>query len=161
MARPTPATVQRTVPGKPAVTASPAMSLASEASSSPPIQRSADTPQGETGAVAVSLGIAHRDADGAVVFARAPSSPPTPNVQRAAEPIGASVDSQPAGPADGSTAEAIPPVPAPGVRPDRASGALDIDDLARRLYDPLAARLKAELRLDRERAGLITDLRRP
>jgi hypothetical protein len=35
-----------------------------------------------------------------------------------------------------------------------------MDELVRRLFDPLAARLKAELRLDRERAGLITDLRR-
>jgi len=30
----------------------------------------------------------------------------------------------------------------------------------RQLFEPLAARLKAELRLDRERAGLTTDLRR-
>jgi hypothetical protein len=29
----------------------------------------------------------------------------------------------------------------------------------RRLYDPLSARLKDELRLDRERAGFLTDLR--
>jgi hypothetical protein len=34
-----------------------------------------------------------------------------------------------------------------------------LDELVRRLYDPLSARLKDELRLDRERAGLITDLR--
>ena len=44
-----------------------------------------------------------------------------------------------------------------------ASGALaatSTDELVRRLFDPLAARLKAELRLDRERAGFVTDLRR-
>jgi len=35
-----------------------------------------------------------------------------------------------------------------------------VEDLARRLFDPLCARLKAELWLDRERAGLITELRR-
>jgi len=33
------------------------------------------------------------------------------------------------------------------------------DELVHRLFEPLAARLKAELRLDRERAGLVTDLR--
>ena len=45
----------------------------------------------------------------------------------------------------------------------QASGALaatSTDELVRRLFDPLAARLKAELRLDRERAGFVTDLRR-
>jgi hypothetical protein len=43
-----------------------------------------------------------------------------------------------------------------------AAGALptDIDELARRLFDPLSARLKSELWLDRERAGMVTDLRR-
>ena len=43
-----------------------------------------------------------------------------------------------------------------------AAGALptNLDELARRLFDPLAARLKAELWLDRERAGMVTDLRR-
>jgi hypothetical protein len=34
-----------------------------------------------------------------------------------------------------------------------------LDELARQLFDPLVARLKAELRLDRERAGLLTDMR--
>jgi hypothetical protein len=35
----------------------------------------------------------------------------------------------------------------------------DLDALAGRLYDKIRYRLKAELRLDRERAGLITDRR--
>ena len=35
-----------------------------------------------------------------------------------------------------------------------------VDELVQRLFDPLAARIRAELRLDRERAGLTTDLRR-
>jgi hypothetical protein len=34
-----------------------------------------------------------------------------------------------------------------------------VDELVRRLYDPLSARIKAELRLDRERWGQLTDLR--
>jgi hypothetical protein len=31
--------------------------------------------------------------------------------------------------------------------------------MARRLFEPLSARLRAELWLDRERAGLVTDAR--
>jgi hypothetical protein len=37
---------------------------------------------------------------------------------------------------------------------------LELDRLAAQLYDRVAARLRAELRLDRERAGLLTDIRR-
>jgi hypothetical protein len=33
----------------------------------------------------------------------------------------------------------------------------DIEELARQLYEPLTARLRAELWLDRERSGLLTD----
>jgi hypothetical protein len=35
----------------------------------------------------------------------------------------------------------------------------ELDDLARQLYDRLRSRLRMELLVDRERAGLITDLR--
>jgi hypothetical protein len=35
----------------------------------------------------------------------------------------------------------------------------DVDALARRLFEPLSARLRAELWLDRERAGLVSDAR--
>jgi hypothetical protein len=49
------------------------------------------------------------------------------------------------GAAAGGTADALP---------------TDLDELARRLFDPLSARLKSELWLDRERAGMVTDLRR-
>jgi len=34
-----------------------------------------------------------------------------------------------------------------------AGAGADLDELARRLYDPLSARLRAELWLDRERTG--------
>ena len=34
----------------------------------------------------------------------------------------------------------------------------NLDEIARRLYDPLAARLREELWLDRERAGLMSDV---
>ncbi|MEO7587030.1 MAG: hypothetical protein ABIS84_03275 [Arachnia sp.] len=56
-----------------------------------------------------------------------------------------------------------PPVAtdAPAIPAAAASGAKDnMDEMARRLFEPLSARLRAELWLDRERAGLIADVRR-
>jgi hypothetical protein len=48
----------------------------------------------------------------------------------------------------------------PATTPPAAAGATpSLEELARQLFGPLTARLKAELRLDRERAGLLTDLR--
>jgi hypothetical protein len=169
-ATPSPATVQRSALGQPVAMTSPAIAQAVEGSSLEPTRATAGTRQtdGDTGAAAVAVGIAHRDADGSVVFAPPASSTIAPNVQRAVQPGETSVagppedaaaDQPPPGPASAVAAPATPP--APGGNPSSPHGALDIDDLARRLYDPLAARLKAELRLDRERAGLITDLRRP
>jgi hypothetical protein len=53
--------------------------------------------------------------------------------------------------------------PAPGGASAPAAGAglagADLDEMARRLFDPLAAKLRAEFWLDRERAGLMTDAR--
>lgn len=40
-----------------------------------------------------------------------------------------------------------------------SSSPTEMDALVRRLYDPMVRRLKAELRLDRERAGHALDLR--
>ena len=57
-----------------------------------------------------------------------------------------------AGPAAGSGPSAAP---APGAAPAGA----DLDEMARRLFEPLSARLRAELWLDRERAGLVGDAR--
>jgi hypothetical protein len=52
------------------------------------------------------------------------------------------------------------PTPAAGA-PAAATGRSDreLDDLAHQLYDRLRSRLRLELLIDRERAGLITDLR--
>jgi hypothetical protein len=50
--------------------------------------------------------------------------------------------------------------PAAAAAAPGAAAGPDVDELVRRLYEPLAARIKAELRLDRERAGVLTDLRR-
>ena len=62
------------------------------------------------------------------------------------------------------------PPPTPPALPDPASTISaagttsepkdDLDEMARKLFEPLSARLRAELWLDRERAGLITDVRR-
>lgn len=55
------------------------------------------------------------------------------------------------------------PAPIPSTPPaspsntNTTSNNTDIDGLARRLYDPIARRLRAELRVDRERAGTLVD----
>src|SRR5262249_56260101 len=71
----------------------------------------------------------------------------------------------PATPADGALPPGdntpSPPTPAGQAAPAAAGPASPpLDELARQLFGPLAARLKSELRLDRERTGLLTDLRR-
>jgi len=60
----------------------------------------------------------------------------------------------PAPAADGASS-AAPAAPPAAAAP--APGGADLDEMARRLFDPLSARLKAELWLDRERAGLVAD----
>jgi hypothetical protein len=101
---------------------------------------------------ALGSGAATLDEDGAVVFAPPagegpglpqPSASPAPVLQRA--PADQPVDTAPAAPG-----AAAPPGGPP---------AADLDELARRLYDRLRLRLRAELRLDRERSGHLTDLR--
>lgn len=57
------------------------------------------------------------------------------------------------------TGEPLAALPAPGPPPAAPPAAADLDEMARRLFEPLSARLRAELWLDRERAGLMTDIR--
>jgi hypothetical protein len=56
-----------------------------------------------------------------------------------------------------------PPAPAPTAAPPAAPAgpmsSSELEEMARRLYEPLSARLRAELWQDRERSGLLTDLR--
>jgi hypothetical protein len=59
----------------------------------------------------------------------------------------------PAAPAEAGAVTSPAPAGAGAVAPG------DIDALVRRLHDPLVRRLKAELRLDRERVGRSLDLR--
>jgi hypothetical protein len=42
--------------------------------------------------------------------------------------------------------------------PTGSSSPIEVDNLVRRLYEPIVRRLKAELQLDRERAGRSLDL---
>lgn len=52
------------------------------------------------------------------------------------------------------------PAPTPAAAPATSGTApTDLDEMARRLFEPLSARLRAELSLDRERAGLVADVR--
>jgi hypothetical protein len=44
------------------------------------------------------------------------------------------------------------------VPPSAGGTSAELDELSRRLYDRMRYQLKAELRLDRERAGMMTDL---
>lgn len=140
-----------------------------------PLQRAFDT-----SATAVPTATAHRDPDGTFAFTGAR---PTPAATMAeGDPL---TVSRPATelPVQLDAAAAAEPIPSPEPPPAEpvqhtdsaaaaagqptgpaavavSAGTVDIEDLARRLFDPLSARLKAELRLDRERAGLITDVRR-
>ena len=72
-----------------------------------------------------------------------PSPAPTPEPTPAAAP-----------PPEGSPAPTVAAAP-----PTAGAAAADLDEMARRLFEPLSARLRAELWLDRERAGLVTDIR--
>jgi hypothetical protein len=82
-------------------------------------------------------------------------------VQRDAEPADTSSAAEESDPPQASVNAA----PAAPVAPQATAGEAtpaggNIDELVNRLYDPLAARLRSELWLDRERAGALMDLRR-
>ncbi|MFF3733677.1 hypothetical protein ACFYXM_26035 [Streptomyces sp. NPDC002476] len=137
------------------------------------------------GSVAVAAGVAQRMADGSVVFG-APAStytssaytPPAysaPVVQReteSEEPPPPEPEPEP-GPAPDPEPEPEPepgPEPAgttaggpapPGPHPPAPGGAPPVvtDELVRALYPPLSRLLKADLRLERERAGFLINTR--
>jgi hypothetical protein len=94
-----------------------------------------------------------------------PSAPSAPSAPQQANEVSVQLDA-----VDTAAAAAPPTVPAadvgvppPGGPPAGAQAGstspTDVDALVRRLYDPMMRRLKAELRLDRERAGHALDLR--
>jgi hypothetical protein len=85
----------------------------------------------------------------------------SPVVQR--EPEGEAAAAAPGANAEPAARGALPAAAA-GAAPGGSGGGRgaggDVDELVNRLYDPLAARLRAELWLDRERAGVLMDLHR-
>jgi hypothetical protein len=82
-------------------------------------------------------------------------------VQRA-DPDEPATTSAPATTGPAATPDALGPAGAVGAvipgQPTGSNSPTEIDNLVRRLYDPLVRRLKAELQLDRERAGRSLDL---
>ncbi|MER7519957.1 hypothetical protein [Streptomyces sp. NPDC126499] len=140
-------------------------------------------PPRDAGDVAVAAGIAQRMADGSVLFAPPPPvqrsasaapppslpfvqreatteepPPPPPPAETAPDPAPDPVPDPPAGLPEGAN----PPATAPEstAPPGTPSGTPPVtDEFVRALYPPLARLLKAELRLERERAGRLIDTR--
>jgi hypothetical protein len=175
-------------PARTALTSPAAPPVQRRPAAGPPVPRSAPAAQArggqrptDAGAVAVAAGVAQRAADGSVVFTPPAFSSParSPVVQRETvteEPPPPEPDPVPDDPAPdpGPDAEAEPePVmdddPAPGgapAAPGRTAGGrggsgapVVTDELVRALYAPLSRLLKADLRLERERAGFLIDTR--
>ncbi|MER5747015.1 hypothetical protein ABT097_27515 [Streptomyces sp. NPDC002225] len=181
-----PAALQRTAaaphpgpPGAPPPRA-PLPSLQRRAAGGPPVPRSVQRAAGPTapafttaGAAALAAGVAQRAADGSVVFGPPPPAYATPVVQRETvteEPP------PPDPPAPDQPQDPVPePEPEPGPGPEAAPGTAGAhpapagtgpggapvvtDELVRALYPPLSRLFKADLRLDRERAGFLINTR--
>lgn len=95
-------------------------------------------------------------------MAAAQSSADGATVQR----LGAAPDASPTAPPTETVVQTTLPAdaaaPAAAPTPDAAAAtptAEQLEEMARRLYEPMASRIRAELWQDRERAGLLTDLR--
>lgn len=177
------APVQRTVAQPQAVSPAPSPrvtptpQLQRTAASPPlstPVQRATvRTTPVDAGSVAVAAGVAQRMADGSVVFQ-------APTVQRDAgsdpRPTDTSAEDAPAEPVDPPPEPDPEPDPDPGPDPTDQPSPSDAhdpqgahppkggtpkvtDELVRALFAPLSRMLKAELRLDRERAGFLIDTR--
>ncbi|EST32452.1 hypothetical protein [Streptomyces niveus] len=144
---------------------------------SPPRTDTGGAPLPTAGAFAVAAGVAQRMPDGSVVFGSS-SAPPSshspgtsrPVVQRDAElsEEPPPTDSEPEtgsepepDPVDESGAPAATGAGAgPAAAPARPGGTPVVtDELVRALYAPLSRLLKADLRLERERAGFLINTR--
>ncbi|MBK8461062.1 MAG: hypothetical protein IPL43_13560 [Micropruina sp.] len=91
---------------------------------------------------AAGLGAADPDPEDALI-----------GLQRQTEDSGATA----AGASASTDLSSAPAPAAAAAAPSAAGSAANFDEMARRLYEPLAARLREELWLDRERAGMISD----
>lgn len=116
-----------------------------------PARDSFVAPAQEAADAAIAAGMAGRAADGALVFRSPeadaapipPASPPPPAPLPASVPVQRTTVSAPS-PADADDDDRLPP---------------DLDELAMRLYPKLRPYLRKDLWLDRERSGLLADLR--
>ncbi|MEV8354414.1 hypothetical protein ACFVTT_20620 [Streptomyces niveus] len=142
---------------------------------SPPRTDTGGAPLPTAGAFAVAAGVAQRMPDGSVVFGSSSASPSShspgtsrPVVQRDAElsEEPPPTDSEPEpDPVDESGAPAPTSTGAdasagPAAAPARPGGTPVVtDELVRALYAPLSRLLKADLRLERERAGFLINTR--
>ena len=143
--------------------------LVAVAAPGPPsaVTGSPGSPAADAGSVAVASGIARRAADGSVVFRTTVSEGPSHSVQRDADVPEPSPVSSPEAP--GTVAEPAPATvvgstapPGGGGTPAQPSDDAPpkvSDELVRALFTPLSRLLKAELRLDRERAGFLINTR--
>ncbi|MFE2929971.1 hypothetical protein [Streptomyces sp. NPDC059278] len=119
------------------------------------------------GSAAVAAGVAQRMADGSVVFGSPPPSYSAPVVQRETEseeppppdpPRDTAPEPEPE-PEPGPTAEAHGAPGASGAAPAHGGAPVVTDELVRALYAPLSRLFKADLRLERERAGFLINTR--
>lgn len=131
------------------------------------------TPLPTAGAFAVAAGVAQRMADGSVVFGSAPMSGTSrPVVQRDSEiaeeppPLPEPEPGPVPEPEGDAGPEAGPAAGEGGTGPETRAGAPAgqgappvTDELVRALYAPLSRLLKADLRLERERAGYLINTR--
>ncbi|MFI6948011.1 hypothetical protein [Streptomyces sp. NPDC050422] len=125
------------------------------------------------GSVAVAAGVAQRMADGSVVFGAAPlHGTSRPVVQRDTEiaeeppplpePEPPPVTEPEPEPEAAAGPESMPGAPDPQTRAGSPTGQGSppvTDELVRALYGPLSRLLKADLRLERERAGFLINTR--
>ncbi|MFF3783298.1 hypothetical protein [Streptomyces sp. NPDC001933] len=168
---PSPPALQRQAAGGPPVP----RSLPGSGSRAAPSTASVSEPTSFTtaGTAAVAAGVAQRMADGSVVFGSPPPSYSAPVVQRETESeeppppdppqeAVAEAESQPE-PEPGPTADAhgAPGASAVTSAPGSAAGGAPVvtDELVRALYAPLSRLFKADLRLERERAGFLINTR--
>ncbi|MCX5110608.1 hypothetical protein OOK13_19075 [Streptomyces sp. NBC_00378] len=168
---PSPPALQRQAVGGPPVPRSLPGSGSRAAPSTAPVPE--PTSFTTAGSAAVAAGVAQRMADGSVVFGSPPPSYSAPVVQRETESeeppppdppqeAAAEADSQPE-PEPGPTADAhgAPGTSAAPSASGSATGGAPVvtDELVRALYAPLSRLFKADLRLERERAGFLINTR--
>ncbi|MCX5342148.1 hypothetical protein [Streptomyces atratus] len=169
--RPLPA-LQRQAAGGPPVPRSLPGASSRSAPSAPSAPAAPAAPSFPTaGSVAVAAGVAQRMADGSVVFGSPPPPYSSPVVQRETEttqppppepPQEPEPEPGPMAEDHGAPGEAAS---APGAPPGRSGGhggaaaPVVTDELVRALYTPLSRLFKADLRLERERAGFLINTR--